>query len=233
MSVKLIIALDFDNLHEAFKLVDQLNPNECALKVGNQMFTLFGPELIKALVAKKFKVFLDLKFHDIPNTVAHACKAAAELGVWMTNVHAAGGLTMLQAAREALHAYDSRPLLIAVTLLTSMSENEAAQTGLTAPLQEHVQKLALLAQKAGLDGVVSSALEVPTIKKNCGHKFLTVTPGIRLPSHAKDDQTRIVTPENAWQLGSDYLVIGRPVTRAPNPRKVIDELLLTCTYSHG
>ena len=227
MPLKLIVALDFDNQSAAFALVDQLCPTLCALKVGSEMFTLFGTDFIQALVARKFKVFLDLKFYDIPNTVAQACKASADLGVWMLNVHASGGLAMMQAAQNALSFYGStRPLLIAVTVLTSMSAAELYATGIHEPLEKRVCMLALLAQEAGLDGVVSSALEVPSIKEACGPDFLTVTPGIRLSSDKHDDQVRVTTPELALKAGSDYLVVGRPITRASNPANVVRDLIM-------
>ncbi len=226
MSKKLIIALDFDSYKPAITLVDQLDPSLCALKVGSEMFTLFGTDFVKDLVSKKFNVFLDLKFHDIPNTVAHACKAAADLGVWMINVHASGGVPMMHAARNALTSYgSSRPLLIAVTVLTSMSAADLIEIGIHEPLEQRVCVLAKLAQEAGLDGVVSSALEVPAIKAACGDRFLTVTPGIRLTSDKHDDQVRVMTPERAIKAGSDFLVVGRPITQASNPAKVVHDLL--------
>ena len=227
MSVKLIIALDFDNLSTALALVDQLDPTFCALKVGSEMFTLFGTDFVRTLVARQFKVFLDLKFHDIPNTVAHACKASAELGIWMVNVHATGGLAMMQAARQALDAYGpSRPLLIAVTVLTSMSAADLVAMGVHEPLEQRVCSLAHLAKEARLDGVVSSALEVTAIKAVCGLGFLTITPGIRFLNSTTDDQARVTTPELALKAGSDYLVIGRPITQASNPAKVVRELVM-------
>ena len=226
MAIKLIIALDFNTQSEAIKLINQLDPTQCALKVGNEMFTLFGPEFIRDLVAKKFKVFLDLKYHDIPNTVAQACKAAASLGVWMVNVHASGGLKMMQAAHQALLSYGpNRPLLIAVTVLTSMDQAELHTTGVDQLLEHRVRNLSLLALKAGCDGVVSSALEVPLIKAACGPQFLTVTPGIRLGKDNHHDQVRVITPEEAIRLGSDYLVIGRSITGCRQPNKAISKIL--------
>ena len=226
MSVKLIVALDFDDRREAIALVDQLDPTLCALKVGSEMFTLFGADFVKTLVARNFKVFLDLKFHDIPNTVARACKASAELGVWMLNVHASGGLAMMQAAHEALMSYGiSRPKLIAVTVLTSMSSADLTSTGINQPLENRVCDLARLAEDAALDGVVCSALEVPIIKAVCHKNFLTITPGIRMLGDNQDDQSRITTPLLAIKAGSDYLVIGRPITRANHPQKVVLDIL--------
>ena len=226
--VKLIIALDFDDRSAAMSLVDQLDPTLCALKVGSEMFTLFGTDFVRTLVTRQFKVFLDLKFHDIPNTVARACKASADLGVWMLNVHASGGLPMMQAAKEALASYGSaRPRLIAVTVLTSMSAADLLVTGVHESLEKRVCDLACLAQLAGLDGVVCSALEVPAIKAVCGQHFLTVTPGIRLTHDIHDDQVRIITPECAVKAGSDYLVVGRPITRASQPEQVVRDILLS------
>lgn len=226
MSIKLIVALDFDERSTAMTLVDKLDPAQCALKVGSEMYTLFGADFVRTLVARNFNVFLDLKFHDIPNTVARACKAAADLGVWMLNVHASGGLPMMQAAREALVSYgSSRPLLIAVTVLTSMSAEDLLALGVHEPLEKRVCAMAQLAQEAAFDGVVSSALEVPAIKAACGQRFLTVTPGIRLAHDGHDDQVRVITPERAIKAGSDYLVIGRPITRASQPANIIQELL--------
>lgn len=231
MPAKLIVALDFDNQKDALKLVDQLDPNSCALKVGSEMFTLFGTELVRALMDRTFKVFLDLKFHDIPNTVARACVAAAELGIWMLNVHASGGLAMMRAASRALESYGSeRPLLIAVTVLTSMSADDLYATGIHASLERHVCDLACLAKEAALDGVVCSALEVSEVKAATGHDFLTITPGIRLPGNPRDDQTRIITPARAFKAGSDFLVIGRPITRADQPAEVVREIL---AMKHG
>ncbi|BCA95371.1 orotidine 5'-phosphate decarboxylase [Legionella antarctica] len=226
MVSKLIVALDFKNQDDALNLIDKLDPSSCALKIGNEMFTLFGGNFIKLLVARQFKVFLDLKFHDIPNTVAQACKACADLGVWMINVHALGGIQMMEAAKNALEVYSKdRPLLIAVTILTSFSEKELTKIGINCAIMEQVKLLAALARDAGLDGVVSSAHEVQTIKQKCGNKFLTVTPGIRLSNNTRDDQTRVMTPLQAINEGSDYLVVGRPITQAPNPAMVVSEIL--------
>ncbi|HIG0327119.1 TPA: orotidine-5'-phosphate decarboxylase [Legionella pneumophila] len=226
MTPKLIVALDFDNQDNALQLVDKLDPDHCALKVGSELFTLLGPQFVKELVRREFKVFLDLKFHDIPNTVAKACHSAAELGVWMINVHAIGGLKMLQAAKESLKTYgQNRPLLIAVTVLTSFEEAELASVGVSNSLPEQATHLAMLAREAGLDGVVSSAYEVKIIKQKCGENFITVTPGIRLPNNLKNDQSRIMTPQQAIREGSDFLVIGRPITQASNPYEVVSALL--------
>jgi orotidine-5'-phosphate decarboxylase len=224
--MKLIIALDVATQSSALALVEQLDPTVCALKVGHELFTRFGEAFIRVLVKRQFKVFLDLKFHDIPNTVAEACKAAADCGVWMMNVHALGGLAMMQAAKHALSSYGpQRPLLIAVTVLTSLSEADLSMMGLTASLTDQCVLLARLAQRAGLDGVVSSALEVPFIKAACGAPFLTVTPGIRLADDARHDQVRCVSPAQAIELGSDYLVVGRSITQSAAPMQSIQRLL--------
>ena len=226
MEPKLIVALDFNNKEDTLSLVERLDPSHCILKVGSELFTLLGPSLVKELVSRRFKVFLDLKFHDIPNTVASACKVVADLGVWMVNVHASGGMAMMQAAVAALADYGhNKPLLIAVTVLTSFDDHELQQIGLNKPVVEQAKQLALLAKNAALDGVVCSAHEVQAIKESCGHSFITVTPGIRLASENQDDQCRIMTPKAAIQAGSDYLVIGRPITRATNPAQVVQYIL--------
>ncbi|HHF7365292.1 TPA: orotidine-5'-phosphate decarboxylase [Legionella bozemanae] len=226
MMPKLIVALDFDKEHEALNLVEKLDPTSCALKVGSELFTLLGTHFVKQLIKKQFKVFLDLKFHDIPNTVARACKAGADLGVWMMNVHAAGGMSMMQAARKAIDSYGvNRPILIAVTVLTSFNQNELTAIGVNAPVMDQVKNLAILAKESGLDGVVCSAQEVKVIKSACNDQFITVTPGIRLASNSNDDQSRVMTPKQAIEEGSDFLVVGRPITQATNPVLVVDEIL--------
>lgn len=226
MPIQLITALDFAKDADALQLVDKLNPNLCALKVGSEMFTAYGPDLVRALNQRGFKVFLDLKFHDIPNTVAQSCLAAAELEVWMLNVHAGGGMKMMQAAVAALNTRTvNRPLLIAVTVLTSINADELQSLGIDAPLEAHTVKLAALASESGLDGVVCSAWEVSAIKKQCGKSFLTVTPGIRTENNPSDDQSRIMTPAQAIKNGSDYLVIGRPITRAADPGDEVTRIL--------
>lgn len=225
MQTKLIVALDFDNRVDAMMLIDQLNPTDCALKVGNELFVLLGSDFVRELVQRQFRVFLDLKFHDIPNTVFRAIKAVASLGVWMLNVHASGGIDMMVAAKKAIDEFEKPPLLIAVTVLTSLSEAALASTGIKMSLQENALHLAKMAQEAGLDGVVCSAAEVAMIKAHCGQGFLTVTPGIRFESNASDDQVRTVTPEQALSDGSDFLVVGRPITRAENPKQVVQKIL--------
>ncbi len=221
---KIIVALDYDNQTDALNLAKQLNPMQCRLKVGKELFTACGPNLIEALHRLGFEVFLDLKFHDIPNTVAKACKAAANLGVWMLNVHASGGSDMMQAAKEAICTIEKPPLLIAVTVLTSMSEVTLKTLGVQTPLADQVLSLAHLTKEAGLDGVVCSAQEAHDLKQALGQDFKLITPGIRLPNAAKDDQTRIVTPQQALKNGSDYLVIGRPITQATDPATVLAEI---------
>lgn len=226
MRSKLIVALDFAQESDALELIEKLDPALCALKVGSEMFTLFGRSFVRNLVKQGYRVFLDLKFHDIPNTVAQACRAAAELGVWMVNVHASGGYNMMKVARQALDAYGTnRPLLIGVTVLTSMSADELPLLGVSRTLDQQVESLAKLAFEAGLDGVVCSANEVSAIKAACSTSFLTVTPGIRLSGDEWNDQSRVVTPEQALKLGSDFLVVGRSITRATNPQAIINTLL--------
>jgi len=222
---KVVVALDFDNQASALAFVDSISADSCRLKIGKEMFTYFGPTFVKTLVDKGFDVFLDLKFHDIPNTVAKAVTAAAELGVWMVNVHATGGEKMMQAAKAALVPYgDKAPLLIAVTVLTSMEESELALIGVDSPLDAHVLKLATLAKHSGLDGVVCSAQEATKLKAALGQDFKLVTPGIRPVGSAVGDQKRIMTPKKAVEAGSDYLVIGRPITQSDNPQLVLAEI---------
>lgn len=226
---KIIVALDFQNAKTAINFARQLNPQMCRLKVGKELFTAAGPQLVEALQQQNFEVFLDLKFHDIPNTTAKACQAASNLGVWMVNVHASGGLEMMQAAREAIDKNTFKPILIAVTVLTSMSEQALQKIGVQTPLQQHVLNLATLTKEAGLDGVVCSAQEAALLKENLGQDFCLVTPGIRPKNAAKDDQTRIVTPQDALNLGAHYLVIGRPITQAENPLKALEDIFQECT----
>ena len=222
---KVVVALDFNNQADALAFVDKINPRDCRLKVGKEMFTYFGPEFVKVLVAKGFDVFLDLKFHDIPNTVAKAVTAAAELGVWMVNVHASGGLKMMEKAKEALLPYgDKAPLLIAVTVLTSMEESDLLGLGITKSPAEQVEHLATLTQQAGLDGVVCSAQEAQLLKNKLGKDFKLITPGIRPEGSSVDDQKRIMTPVQAVNLGVDYLVIGRPITKAEDPHRVLQDI---------
>lgn len=225
MTSQLIVALDYCDKAHAYTVIKHLDPASCVLKIGSEMFTLFGPEFVRELVKQGYKIFLDLKFHDIPNTVAQSCRSAAELGVWMMNVHASGGFAMMLAAREALASYAERPLLIAVTVLTSMSASELPAIGLESDVETQVGRLSQLAYQAGLDGVVCSAHEVPLVKSLCGNDFLTITPGIRLLGDALGDQSRVMTPVQANAYGSDYLVIGRSITQATQPKVVIASIL--------
>lgn len=222
---KVIVALDYDNQADALAFVSRIDPTSCRLKVGKEMFTLFGPDFVRELHKRGFSVFLDLKFHDIPNTCSKAVKAAAELGVWMVNVHASGGERMMAASREILEPYGKdRPLLIGVTVLTSMEQSDLAGIGLDVKPQEQVMRLASLTKNAGLDGVVCSAQESQMLKQSLGKEFKLVTPGIRPAGADVGDQRRIMTPYEAVQAGSDYLVIGRPITQAADPAAVLAEI---------
>ena len=218
---RIIVPLDYPSAHLAEEFVARVSPDECALKVGNELFTAAGPDLVARLVERGFRVFLDLKYHDIPNTVAQACKAAAGLGVWMLNVHASGGQAMLDAARAALGDADKRPLLIAVTVLTSLDDKALADIGIGDGAARYADRMATLAHRCGLDGVVCSAWEAAAIKLAHGGAFLAVTPGIRLAEGATHDQARIATPAAATQAGADYLVIGRAITQASDPHAVL------------
>lgn len=225
---KVIVALDYDNQADALAFVDRIDPSSCRLKVGKEMFTLFGPDFVKELHKRGFSVFLDLKFHDIPNTCSKAVRAAAEMGVWMVNVHASGGERMMAASREILEPYGKdRPLLIGVTVLTSMEQSDLAGIGLDIAPQEQVIRLANLTKNSGLDGVVCSAQEASMLKSELGKEFKLVTPGIRPAGAAVGDQKRIMTPVDAVQAGSDYLVIGRPITQASDPAAVLAEINAT------
>ncbi|HSP58692.1 MAG TPA: orotidine-5'-phosphate decarboxylase [Halomonas sp.] len=213
----LIIALDYASLDAALCMADRLDPLRCRVKVGKELFTRSGPEVLDALHGRGFEVFLDLKFHDIPNTVAGAVQAAAEQGVWMVNVHAGGGRRMMVAARERLERQGLATHLIAVTVLTSMEAADLAEVGITASPAEQVERLALLARDSGMDGVVCSAQESARLKECCGESFLKVTPGIRPAFAVAGDQRRVMTPEAAVAAGSTHLVVGRPVTQAEDP----------------
>jgi orotidine-5'-phosphate decarboxylase len=215
---RIIVACDCPGAAAALELIDRLDPSRCRVKIGSELFTAAGPGLVRAIGSRGFGVFLDLKFHDIPNTVAGACAATADLGVWMLNVHAAGGARMMRAAREALDRFSPRPLLIAVTVLTSLEEPELRETGVRhSTVEQQAERLADLARGAGLDGVVCSAREAGTLRRQHGAGFLLVTPGIRAPGAAADDQRRTAAPADAINAGSDYLVIGRPITQAADP----------------
>lgn len=221
---RIIVALDCASAEDALGIARRLDPALCRVKVGKELFTAAGPKLVEALGALGYQVFLDLKYHDIPNTVALACKAAARLGVWMVNVHCSGGRAMLGAAREALQGPGQRPLLIGVTVLTSLGKAELAEIGFHGEPEEVVLRLAGLARDSGLDGVVCSAREAPALRARFGRDFCLVTPGIRPAGAALDDQERVMTPGAALQAGADYLVIGRPVTRAPDPLQALRDL---------
>lgn len=221
---KIIVALDYPEAAPALDLAARLEPALCRLKVGKELFTAAGPQLVAQLMQRGFEIFLDLKFHDIPNTAAQACRAAAALGVWMVNVHALGGRKMMEAAREAVAQAARPPKLIAVTVLTSMAQEDLAEVGISAAPAELVLRLARLAQTSGLDGVVCSAQEAALLRRECGAAFCLVTPGIRPADAAADDQSRIMTPRAAREAGSDYLVIGRPITRAADPLRALHEI---------
>jgi orotidine-5'-phosphate decarboxylase len=219
---RVIVALDFANPMHALALADRLEPNACALKVGKEMFVVAGPEPVRWMIQRGFNVFLDLKFHDIPNTVAQACAAATRLGVWMLNVHAAGGRAMMTAARRSVDSAAAErgarsPLLIAVTVLTSLGDDDLHEQGLTDSAVVQAVKLARITADCGLDGVVCSAVEAPSMRAALGPAFKLVTPGIRPHGSARDDQARIITPEAAIAGGADYLVVGRPITQAADP----------------
>lgn len=218
---RIIIALDYAEPQAALDMVAQLDPARCRLKVGKELFTRGGPQLLAQLRDRGYEIFLDLKFHDIPNTVAGACAAAADLGVWMVNVHALGGRKMMEAARNAVSKAAHQPLLIAVTILTSMGEQDLKEIGLAGSPAENVSRLAALANQSGMDGVVCSPQEVAMLRGSVDKTFHLVTPGIRPTWAAKGDQTRITTPADALRLGADYLVIGRPITAAADPLEAL------------
>ncbi len=220
-----IVALDNMTMEASLTLADQLDPTLCRLKVGKELFTRCGPDIVKSLHQRGFEVFLDLKFHDIPNTTAQAVLAAAELGVWMVNVHASAGLEAMSLAKQRLLDNDLKTLLIAVTVLTSMDAKALMQTGIPDRLDMQVSRLAQLTKQAGLDGVVCSAQEAQTLKALCGSDFKLVTPGIRLVEDSADDQKRICTPKQALSAGSDYLVIGRSITQAADPAAKLQKIL--------
>lgn len=219
---RIIVALDFSSADDALRLAEKLEPRICRLKVGKELFTAAGPHLVEKLRLKGFDIFLDLKFHDIPNTVANACKTAAHLGVWMINVHALGGRKMLMAAREAIAQESTK--LIAVTLLTSMDQSDLTDIGLQGNPEQIVERLARLAKDCALDGVVCSALEAANLRHQIGKNFCLVTPGIRPLNDRTDDQKRITTPRQAILNGANYLVIGRPITQASDPLSICQQL---------
>ena len=232
MSSPIIVAVDFSDTKSAWNFIDKVEPKDCRLKIGKELFTHAGPDFIKQIKQKGFDIFLDLKFHDIPNTVAKAVAAAAELGVWMTNVHASGGIRMMEAAKDALYPYGKdAPLLIAVTVLTSMESSDLKEIGIEVSPLEQATRLALLAKNCGLDGVVCSAKEVQSFRTRLGSDFKLVTPGIRPAGSTPDDQRRIMTPQRAQAAGADYLVIGRPITQADDPSKALQTILSTLDSS--
>ena len=224
MTHKIIVALDFADAASALALVARLDPALCRLKVGKELFTVAGPELVRVLVARGFEVFLDLKFHDIPNTVAAACRAAAGLGVWMLNVHASGGRRMMTAAQQALADMPQRPRLIAVTVLTSMSAEDLVEVGVSDVPADQVLRLARLSHACKLDGVVCSAQEAAMLRADLGADFRLVTPGIRPAGTEMGDQRRVMTPAEALRAGATDLVIGRPVTAAADPLAALKQI---------
>ena len=224
MEKRIIVALDFNAAKIALNLVDSLDPKLCRLKIGKELYTACGPDLLKQIQNRGFEVFLDLKFHDIPNTVAKAVNVAGNMGVWMLNVHASGGQAMMEAAREALLEFGSqRPKLIAVTVLTSLVQLDLNQIGIDSSPEEQVSKLALLTRDAGLDGVVCSAAETRLLRAQLPEEFFLVTPGIRRATDAAGDQKRVLGPADAVRSGSDYLVVGRPITQADSPNEALLE----------
>lgn len=220
----IIVALDFPTAIAAEKLVERLEPGRCRLKIGKELFTRSGPQLVESMVNKGFDVFLDLKYHDIPNTVAKACTVAADLGVWMVNVHTLGGKNMMVAAREAIDKSSNTPLLIGVTILTSMGQQDIAEVGLSGTPADNVKRLASLAKQSGLDGVVCSPLEVEMLHTEIGDGFQLVTPGIRPAGSQKGDQTRVMTPAEAISKGASFLVIGRPITAVDDPMAALEAI---------
>ena len=221
---RIIVPLDFGTAEPALAFAARLDPKLCRVKVGKELFVAEGPAVIARLQERGFEVFLDLKFHDIPNTVAGACRSAARLGVWMLNVHASGGEAMLRAARESIEGVVRPPLLIAVTILTSLTDADLARVGYVGSLLENVERLARLARASGLDGVVCSAQEAPLIRHATGEDFTLVTPGIRLEGGSRDDQSRVATPREAVRLGANYLVIGRSITRSSDPAATLESI---------
>jgi orotidine-5'-phosphate decarboxylase len=220
----IIVALDNLDRNSAISLAKQLDPSHCRLKVGKELFTAYGPSLLEDLMKLNFELFLDLKFHDIPNTVSKACVAAAKLGVWMISMHTLGGSTMLMAAREAIDKMQgAKPLLIGITLLTSLTDQDLPVLGFHQSLQHQVLSLAKLADKAGLDGVVCSPQEVGALRQAMGENFCLVTPGVRFSPVEGDDQKRFLTPKEAFLAGADYLVIGRPITQAADPVAMLEQ----------
>jgi orotidine-5'-phosphate decarboxylase len=223
-SKRIIVPLDVPDAEAALALAGRLDPKLCRVKVGKELFVAAGPAVVTRLQERGFEVFLDLKFHDIPNTVAGACRSAARLGVWMMNVHASGGAAMMRAAREAIAGVARPPLLIGVTILTSLADADLAQIGFSGTTEENVVRLARLTRAAGLDGVVCSAQEAPAIRNAAGADFVLVTPGIRLPEGDKGDQSRVATPVDAVRQGANYLVIGRSITHSRDPAATLESI---------
>lgn len=221
---RVLVALDFSDSKTALTLVERLDPKQCRLKVGFELFVSAGPQFVETLQSRGFDVFLDLKFHDIPNTVAKAVGAAADLGVWMVNVHASGGRRMIEAAKESIASKSHQPLLIAVTVLTSMTADDLAQAGCTKSVEQQVLDLATMTQESGADGVVCSAQEAAILRASLGDDFVLVTPGVRPAGADLGDQRRVMTPEAAVLAGSSYLVIGRPITAANDPLTALNEI---------
>jgi orotidine-5'-phosphate decarboxylase len=230
---RIIVPLDTPKIEDALALAARLDPKLCRVKIGKELFVAAGPEAVARVQERGFEVFLDLKFHDIPNTVAGACRSAARLGVWMMNVHASGGEAMLRAARDAVSSVARPPLLIAVTVLTSLVGEDLERVGYTGSVIENVERLARLARVCGLDGVVCSAQEARLVREATGEDFTLVTPGIRLESDRRDDQARVVTPREAVRLGADYLVIGRSITAAKDPAATLQSINDSLDEAHA
>ncbi|MBQ9619770.1 MAG: orotidine-5'-phosphate decarboxylase [Neisseriaceae bacterium] len=221
---RIIVALDFPDEKSTLRFVEeQLSPELCCLKIGKELFTATGRHLVEKLIAQNYKIFLDLKYHDIPNTVASACRVAADMGVFMIDMHCMGGHRMMEAAANALAHYAYRPLLIGVTVLTSMEQNDLSAIGMTGNLKDTVIRLARMAQQSGLDGTVSSAQEASLLREQLGKDWVLVTPGIRL-QQTQDDQRRVMTPQDAIRVGSHYLVIGRPITQSSHPMQILRQV---------
>ena len=224
-SSKLFVAYDFSNPSKAKEFSKKINPEQCGIKVGKELFTSGGPAIVEWLQSKGFKVFLDLKFHDIPTTVKRACYVASELGVWMLNVHAMGGNDMLSAAKEGVDQSNQNPYLIGVTVLTSMNNDNLNEIGINHSMNKQILKLALNVSTHKLDGIVCGASDIKGIKPSLPKDFIYVTPGIRLSSNANNDQKRIISPEDAIKAGSSILVVGRPITESKNPALTAEEIL--------
>ncbi|CUX96985.1 orotidine-5'-phosphate decarboxylase [Candidatus Hoaglandella endobia] len=233
ISSPVIVALDYADAHQALAFADRVSPRQCQFKIGKEIFTYTGPSLVRDLQKRGFNIFLDLKFHDIPHTVAKAVSAAAELGVWMLNIHAIGGERMMVAARNALVSFGTQaPILIAVTVLTSMNDADLRKLGIASSAFDYTVRLAVMAKQCGLDGVVCSAWEVSQLRTNCGAAFTLVTPGIRCTGNDTGDQHRVMTPLQAQQAGVNYMVIGRPITQSVDPPAALDNILRELQYNN-